>query len=249
MGHAHDDVPSTHARRAGHDLVEHRHQHVEAFDREPRLAGEGPLQEALEHVYLRDAIEQGLRAFRIHRRQEPARFGGPAQPLAFLGHEDLGVVEAGARAVDAPQLLDCLERVAGRLGEHAADECGRERLQVVVGDAVRAGRERRVAGRRIAERIERRRQVAVAADRLHEVRGRDRHLDVQPVAALCRWRVGGPPGLEQRPRLLVHRQRVGAEAVVQLEHVTGVDTAETVQCHTVWKIYANSVPPTRAAEP
>ena len=46
--------------RAADDLVEHRHQHVEPFDREPRLAGEGPVQEALEHLDLGDAVEQRL---------------------------------------------------------------------------------------------------------------------------------------------------------------------------------------------
>ena len=126
-------VPRAAVGRAADDLVEDRHQHVEAFDREPRLAGKGPVQEALEHLDLRDAIEQRLGAFRIHRRQEAARLGGMAQPLAFLGHEHVRVVEAGGRAVDAPQLLDRLEarwptpRRPGRRRATPAAASGRRR--------------------------------------------------------------------------------------------------------------------------
>ena len=43
---------------AGHDLVHHGHEHVEPFDGEACLAGEGPLQEALEDLDLRHAVEQ-----------------------------------------------------------------------------------------------------------------------------------------------------------------------------------------------
>ena len=38
-------------------LVEDRHQHVEPFDRESRLAREDAVQEPLEHLDLREAVE------------------------------------------------------------------------------------------------------------------------------------------------------------------------------------------------
>jgi hypothetical protein len=50
-------VPALRRRRDDH-LVEHRHQHVEALDREARLAGEGAVQEPLEGLDLGDAVEQ-----------------------------------------------------------------------------------------------------------------------------------------------------------------------------------------------
>ena len=95
------------------------------------------MQESLEDLDLRDAIEQRLGAGRIDRRQEPAGLGRVPQPVALFGHEHVGVVEAGGRAVDAAQLLDRLERVGRCLGDRAADERRRQPLQIVVGDAVR----------------------------------------------------------------------------------------------------------------
>ena len=94
---------------AADDLVEDRHEHVEPFDREARLAGEGAVQESLEHFDLRDAIEQRFSARRIHRWQEASRLGRMAQPVALLGHEDMRVVESGGRAIDPAQLFDRLE--------------------------------------------------------------------------------------------------------------------------------------------
>ena len=76
-------------------LVEDRHEHVEPFDREARLARERPMQESLEHFDLRQAIEQRDRIDRVHRRAEPAGLGGVPQPLALLRHEHVRVVEPG----------------------------------------------------------------------------------------------------------------------------------------------------------
>ena len=73
------------SRGAADDFVEDRHEHVEPFDREPRLAGEGAMQEALEDFDLRDAIEQRSGAARVHRRQEPARLRRLTQPLRSSG--------------------------------------------------------------------------------------------------------------------------------------------------------------------
>ena len=58
MGHRDHHVLHAAFRRVVNDLVDDRHHHVEAFDREPRLARERPLQEALEGLDLGDAVEQ-----------------------------------------------------------------------------------------------------------------------------------------------------------------------------------------------
>ena len=62
--------------RVADDLVEDRHQHVEPFDREARLAVEGAVQEALEGFDLGETIEQRDRVDRIGRRAEAAVLRG-----------------------------------------------------------------------------------------------------------------------------------------------------------------------------
>ena len=84
-------------------LVEDRHEHVEPFDREARLAGERAMQEALEGLDLREPVEQRDRVDRIGGRAEASVLGRLAQPLALLGHEHVRVVVAGRRAVDAAE--------------------------------------------------------------------------------------------------------------------------------------------------
>ncbi len=57
-------------------LVEDRHEHVEPFDREARLAGKRAVQESLEGLDLREPIEQRHRIDRIGRRAEASRLDG-----------------------------------------------------------------------------------------------------------------------------------------------------------------------------
>ena len=110
---------------------------------------------------------------RLLRRAERAGLDVMAQPLALFGHEDVREVEADARAVDRAQPLDGLAGIARAFGQRSADQARRQRPQLGLGDAVRLGVERRVADRRRAQRVDRRREVAVAADRLGEVHGAD----------------------------------------------------------------------------
>ena len=96
-----------------------------------------------------------------------------AQPLALLGHEDVGEVVADARAVDAAQAADGLGGMRGAFGQRPADQAGGQLLQLGLGDAVRLGLQRRVADWRRAQRVEVRGEMAVAADGLGEVDGAD----------------------------------------------------------------------------
>ena len=82
------------------DLVEDRDHHVEALDRKARLAGERAMQEALERLDLRDAVEQLVAVDRIVGRAELARLDRLPQPHALVGHEHVVVVVAGGRTVD-----------------------------------------------------------------------------------------------------------------------------------------------------
>ena len=55
------------------DLVEHGHEHVEPFDRKPRLAGKRAVQKALEGLDLGQPLEQGDGIDRVGRRAETCR--------------------------------------------------------------------------------------------------------------------------------------------------------------------------------
>ncbi len=134
----HGDEHVLHARGGGvgDDLVEHRDHQVEAFDREARLAGERALQEALEHLDLRDAVEQLAAVDGIGGRAEAPRLDGFTQPHAFVGHEHLGEVVAARGAVDRAQPLDGLEGIGGAGGHRPADDARGQRLERVGREAV-----------------------------------------------------------------------------------------------------------------
>ena len=173
MRHADQHVAHAGIGRVGDDLVEDRDHHVQALDGEPRLAGEGLVQELLEGLDLGDALEQ-VHVFHGRRgRAERAGLHVMTQPLALFRHEDVREVEADARAVDAPQPLDGLGGIGGAFGQRPSDQARRQLPQLGVGDAVRLGVQRRVAHRRRAERVDGRGEVAVAADGLRQIHGAD----------------------------------------------------------------------------
>ena len=145
----HADQHVSQARVVGvlDDRVEDGHEHVEPFHREAGLAGERPVQEPLERLDLGDAVEQGLDVDGGHRRAEAAGLDGQAQPLALLGDEHLGEVVPGARAVGPAQGLDGRRGVRVPFGQRPADDAGGQAQELLLGDAVRLGRQRRVASR------------------------------------------------------------------------------------------------------
>ena len=66
---------------------------------------------------LRPAVSRSssaTRADRIGRRAEPPAFGGLAQPVALVGHEDVRVVVAGRRAVERRERVDDFGHVRAR---------------------------------------------------------------------------------------------------------------------------------------
>ena len=109
--HADQDVADAGLGGVADDLVEHRHEHVEPFDREARLAGEGAVEEALEHFDLRQPVEQRDGVDRIRGGAEASGLHRLAQPAALLRHEHVREVVAGRRAVDAAERLDDLVRM------------------------------------------------------------------------------------------------------------------------------------------
>ena len=193
------------------------------------LPGKRAVQEPLEGLDLRQPVEQRDRIDRIGRRAEPPAFGRLAQPAPLFGHEHVRVVVAGAsssRCGAAPRRRRTWSR---RPRQRRRNQAGRQRAQVLVGDAVclrTAATDRRAAC--AAERIEPGREVPVAADRLRQV---DRADDL--VRAIRRRTGAGSstsrrrrPLLEELARGGVDRRRVAAVLLVQLQHIAAVQPCE-----------------------
>ena len=227
----------------GNHLVEDRHEHVEPLDREPCLAGEGPVQELLERLDVRQPVEQSNRIDRIVRRAIPGRLDHLAQPFPFLRNEDVRDVVARRRTVNRPQTLDDIPHRVCALGHGTIEQRRRKRAKVGFSDAVRLGPKRGIAHRPAAKRIDFGREVAVTPNRLREVDGADHEVRAWRTRAACRRGVervrsapldGGGASLEERARLIVNRRRIGAEAIVKLEGGGGVDALKVfpIQRHT-----------------
>ena len=192
--HADHDIARAALGRALDREVEHRHQHVDAFDREPLLAEIGLVQELLERLDLGEPLEQLPLLVGRHRLAVGAALDLPAEPDPLLvGRDVLDLVGHGA-AVGG---LEVRQRLGERAAGHGdAEHLRRNRRHHLGREAERAGVERRIADGRRAERIEVRGQVAVHAEGLHQ-RHRRRHV----VEHLRRDRAGGLlPGLGGRLR-------------------------------------------------
>ena len=243
MRHAEHRVPRAVVGGAADDLVEDRHQHVEPLDREARLAGEGALQEALEHLDLRDAVEQRLGAV-----PDPSAAGtGPTRRRGAATRALRARTRARSRSRWSSSRRGAASRSPRRRwptisADRAADERRRQPLQVVVGDAVRRGRQRRVADRLRAERIDARGEMAVAADatppgwrrrRSWRCRGYVRPGVAVPGAGgvAPRWRPRGVHDLERLAGFGVDRVGILPVSLVQLQDVAGVDSLELIQTH------------------
>ncbi len=155
------------------ELLEHRHHHVEPFDREGLLRHELLAEIALHRLDLGQALEHLRLALRRELAPVQAALDVLAQPLALLRVRDVLDLVGDGRAVGLAQARQHVaQRVAGHLD---AQDRGRDGVHHRRGEVVGRGVERRVAGRRRAERVERRAEVAVAAVGRHDRHpGRDR---------------------------------------------------------------------------
>lgn len=82
----------------------------------------------------------------VDRWQVPARFGRVAKPVALVGYEDLGHVEARRATVDAAQLVNSFKRARRALGAWAAHEAAGQAAEVVLGGGVGLEQQRGIAG-------------------------------------------------------------------------------------------------------
>ncbi len=101
--------------------------------------------------------------------------------------------------------------------------------EILVGDAVRGGKERRITDRRArAERIEPGREVPVAPNRLGEVDRADNFLERDGAGRASRRLLERRrrPALEQRARLVVYRRWILAVFLVELENIAAIEPSE-----------------------
>ena len=170
VGHADHDLARTVGGRQLDQLVEHRHRHVEALDRELVLAEVGLVHEALERVDLDQAPEQPLALLGRERLAEGARLDVLAQPHALaVGGDVLDLI--GDRA--AVGLAQVGQRIGERRPRHVhVQDLGRDLGLDLRRQPERLGVEARIALGLGAERVKACRQVAVAAEAADERAGR-----------------------------------------------------------------------------
>ena len=143
VGHADHDLAGAVGRRELDHLVEHRHRHVEALDRELLLAQVGLVHEALERVDHRQAAQERGRLVVGERLAEGARLDLLAQPHALAVRGDVLDLVGDRAAVGLAQVR---QRVGERVAGDADAQDPRRDLRHHLGrEAERLGIERRVA--------------------------------------------------------------------------------------------------------
>ncbi len=210
VGHADHHVACARGGRPLDGEVEHGHQHVHAFDREPLLAEVALVEEFLQRLHLGQAPKQ--RALFLGRERLPvrARLDLLPQPDPLLVGSDVLDLVGHRAAVGGLEIRERLGQRPAR--DRDAQHLGGDRRHDLGREAERAGVERRVADRWRAQGIEVGGQVPVHAEgldqrhrRAHVVEhvGRDRSGGLVPF--------GGGRGLDD---LIAHRGEL--EALVDL---------------------------------
>ena len=202
MGHPDHDLLGAVLAREGGDLVDHRHGHVEALDREHLLAQVGLLQEALELEDLDQAREQRALLLVGERRAVPAGLDHLAQPHPLLVRGEMLDLVGDRAAVGVAHPRQRVEQ--GLALDSDPQDRGRDPRHQLRGQVEVLGLERGIALGLAAERVDAGGEVAVGAVGL-EQRGRRLHGLQQLAVGLGRGdrgrRCGGRP-----------RQSGGAEA-------------------------------------
>ena len=213
-----DDVQPAAVRHAEHDvlraagggelerLVEHRDHHVEPRERERLLAEEHAAQVRLQALGLGEAVEKTLLRIVVERLPVAARLDRVAQPHALLVVRDVLDLVGHRPAVGRAELReDFEERVALAVETEEPRRDARLELRRQLRDQP-VGIERGIAGRRGAERIEVRGEVAV-----HPVRLDERHRGGDSAEELLVDR-GGLGGDRARRRRFRRRERAHGDA-------------------------------------
>ncbi len=176
--HPEEDFAHTVAGGRQDDFVQHRHQHVGAFDRKALLPQIGLVQEALEGFDIGEAAKERPARRTLHGLVEALGFRRVGQPGA-LGRK-MNVVEVipGRAGVDGAQFLHGLGRIGGGTRNVPAHHHRRERAQIGFGQPIGGQIEIGIVGDRTAKRIDIGIEMTVFPNRLGQRRGSDHLFEI-----------------------------------------------------------------------
>ena len=133
VGHADHDLVGAAGRRELDRLVQHRHERLEALERELLLAEERPSQVLLEPLGLGEPVEEGFPLVGVERLPEAARLDRLTQPDALGVIGDVLDLVGDRAGVDLTQERERLEQrlsadvEAEQRGRDPGLELGRQR--------------------------------------------------------------------------------------------------------------------------
>ncbi len=245
VGHPEDDLAGAAGGRRVDDLVQHRHQHVGAFDGEALLAEVGLVDEALEGLDLGETTEKGTLGFRAQLGGIAPALHGVAQPGALARLLNVVEVEGGGAGVDGLKPSDRVRGVGRIDGGRPPDHPGWQRPEGGLVHAVRGEVQLRRARRVAAERVQPDGAVAVFPDRLSQGHRADDRVHGSGTRG---GRRGGSSGRrtigygrtvrpedgriergKEVPHLGVNRVGILQIPIVELQHVAGVRSVERAQ--------------------
>ena len=190
VGHADHDLVGAAGRRELDRLVQHRHERLEAFERELLLPQERPSQVLLEPLGLREPVKEGLPLVRLERLPEAAGLDRLAQPDALGVIRDVLDLVGDRAGVDLTQERERLEQrlsadveAEQRGGDPGLELGGQRRHEAGFVEC-------RVAHRLGAEGVEPGRQVTVHPVGLDE-RHRSRDASEEGLVDRLGFRAGG----------------------------------------------------------
>ncbi len=169
VGHPDERLAGASRRGALQQLVQHRNEHIEPFDREAFLSQIGAVQETLETLDLAQPLGQAPPSVRSQRNPVAAVLDRVDEPVALCRVLQLVDLVADSVTVHRPETIDHV--IGSRAEALQIERSRRHASQLLLRDPVELRPQRRVAGRRGSERIQRNIQVSLLADSADQLSG------------------------------------------------------------------------------
>src|SRR5918993_2811828 len=242
VGHPRHRLWCTRIGSGAHQEVEHRHHHVHALDREALLPEEGPVEELLQSVHSREALEQPLGLLPIQNLVEALVFDSVPEPEPLRSIVNVAEVVAGGLAVHAPKLVYRLPRrvrtFRDRTGTRSVYYARRKGFELFLREIVEVGVQRRVPGGLAPQRIELSRPVPEVPDGADVLSRPDDLVHVHPGGprggcSPVGPRYGRTPVLEEAPRAFVYGVGIFPVPLVKLQDVAKVRAVELALGNTI----------------
>ena len=211
--------------------VEHRHQHVTPLDRESLVALVRATEETLQSIYLGEPPQNRLLLFFTQRLVESSAFDLLTQPFPLLDFAEVGDLESDPRRVQIAQPRHDVGGAAARRAERETRNAG----EMFLTQPMKFGRQLGGSFRSCSERIELDREMAVAANRIHQL---SRGGDIAKKSGIKLSRSGGLYGNGWRRRTadtfrkseelaprFVDRSWIASVGFVRLRYITVVEYA------------------------